>query len=284
MTLAPLPRLLFADSVRNALSEDLGRIGDLTTSSIITSETQAEFQVVARRGGTISGHAMAAEALRMIDPTVRYLPECLDGDRVTSGQPIATLSGSAASILTGERVALNFLGHLSGIATETAQLVGAIDGTKAAITCTRKTTPGLRALEKYAVRCGGGRNHRFGLDDAILIKDNHIAVAGSINAATRVARESIGHLVSIEVEVDTLEQLAELLIDPVDVVLLDNMSPAVLTEAVRLVDGSMITEASGNVTIETVRAIADSGVDTISVGWITHSAPTLDLGLDPSAG
>ncbi|MBW8171616.1 carboxylating nicotinate-nucleotide diphosphorylase [Ornithinimicrobium sp. Arc0846-15] len=280
MSLTPLPTILYADTVRLALAEDLGRVGDLTTSAIIGSGVQADFKVVARQAGTIAGQEVAREAFRLVGADVTYTSAVSDGSRVIAGQEVANISGPAASILTAERVALNFLGHLSGVATETTKLVDAVVGTGTAITCTRKTTPGLRALEKFAVRCGGGKNHRFGLDDAVLIKDNHIAVAGGITAAVRSVRAAVGHLVAIEVEVDTMDQLRELLTSPVDVVMLDNMAPAMLREAVAVVDGRMTIEASGNVTLSTVRDIAKTGVDTISAGWITHSAPTLDLGLD----
>jgi nicotinate-nucleotide pyrophosphorylase (carboxylating) len=203
-----------------------------------------------------------------------------DGERIERGDTIVELEGRARTLLTGERTLLNILNHLSGIATATRALVDAVAGTQAHIADTRKTTPGLRALEKYAVRCGGGSNHRFGLDDAVLIKDNHLALAGSIHEAVSRARAVAGHMVKIEVEVDTLEQLREALAEPVDAVLLDNMRPATLAEAVRIVDGRVITEASGGIRPETVREVAESGVDLISVGWLTHSAPALDLGLD----
>jgi nicotinate-nucleotide pyrophosphorylase (carboxylating) len=203
-----------------------------------------------------------------------------DGGDVRPGETIATLSGSARALLTAERTALNVMGRLSGIATATRALVREVDGTKARIVCTRKTTPGLRVLEKHAVKLGGGFNHRFGLDDAVLIKDNHIAVAGGVRAAVERVRAAIGHMVKVEVEVDTLDQLDELLGLPVDVVLLDNMDPDTLRRAVRMIDGRLLAEASGNVTLATVRAIAETGVDMISCGWLTHSAPNLDLGLD----
>jgi nicotinate-nucleotide pyrophosphorylase (carboxylating) len=203
-----------------------------------------------------------------------------DGSPVRPGDIIAEITGPSRGLLTGERTALNFLGHLSGIATVTASLVEAVRGTKASIACTRKTTPGLRALEKYAVRAGGGMNHRFALNDAVLIKDNHVAIAGGVAEAIRRARAGVGHMVKIEVEVDTLEQLGEAMREGVDAVLLDNMTPAQLREAVAIVDGRAITEASGSVTLATVAAVAASGVDLISVGWCTHSAPTLDIGLD----
>jgi nicotinate-nucleotide pyrophosphorylase (carboxylating) len=203
-----------------------------------------------------------------------------DGARVRPGDAVATVAGPARAVLTAERVALNFLGHLSGVATATAQIADAVAHTATRVTCTRKTTPGLRAVEKHAVLAGGGVNHRFGLDDAVLIKDNHIAMAGGVRPAVAAARAGVGHLVKIEVEVDTLDQLGELLDDPVDAVLLDNMGPEELREAVRLVGGRMVTEASGRLTVATAPAIAAAGVDLMSAGWITHSAPVLDVGLD----
>jgi nicotinate-nucleotide pyrophosphorylase (carboxylating) len=216
----------------------------------------------------------------MVDPSLTFSAAASDGAKVEAGDTIATVSGTAAAILTGERVALNVLGHMSGIATLTASYVGAVAGHQAQIVCTRKTTPGLRAIEKYAVRAGGGHNHRFGLDDAVLIKDNHIAIAGGVTAALRRAKQNVGHLVKIEIEVDSLDQLREALAEGTDAVLLDNMSPAQLTEAVKIVAGRAITEASGGVSHENVAAIAASGVDLISIGRLTHSAPTLDIGLD----
>jgi nicotinate-nucleotide pyrophosphorylase (carboxylating) len=215
-----------------------------------------------------------------VEPGARIELDSRDGDRVGAGALLARLAGSARGLLTGERVALNLLGRLSGIATATRELVDAVAGTGSRIVCTRKTTPGLRALEKYAVRCGGGVNHRFGLDDAVLVKDNHLAVAGSVAEAIRRARGAVGHLVAIEVEVDTMEQLAAALEHGADAVLLDNMSPAELRRAVEMVGGRIPTEASGGITLRTARAIAETGVDLLSVGWLTHSAPALDVALD----
>jgi nicotinate-nucleotide pyrophosphorylase (carboxylating) len=235
---------------------------------------------VARRAGHIAGLNCAETAFRLVDPALRFTPSLCDGDTVQAGALLATIEGNARSLLTGERVALNFLGHLSGVATATAALVAAVAGTKARIACTRKTIPGLRALQKYAVRCGGGFNHRFGLDDAVLVKDNHIAAAGGIGPALSRLRAALGHMVRIEVEVDTLDQLDEVLGLGVQVVLLDNMPPETLRQAVALTAGRATLEASGNVTLATVRAIAESGVDYISSGTITHSAPNLDIGLD----
>lgn len=272
--------LLYDDLVRATLREDLGLAGDVTTDAIVPEGLNAKAALVARKPGVIAGLDVANHAFRLLDPKMTIRIECPDGEKVAAGETIATFFGSARALLTGERTALNFLCHLSGIATATAQLCAAIDGHKARIVCTRKTTPGLRALEKYAVRMGGGSNHRFGLDDAVLIKDNHIAIAGGIRRAVECVRKLAGHLTKIEVEVDTLAQLDEVLALEVDVVLLDNMPPATLAEAVRMIDGRCLAEASGNVTRETVAAIAASGVDLISVGWLTHSAPALDIGLD----
>ncbi|HYG86823.1 MAG TPA: carboxylating nicotinate-nucleotide diphosphorylase [Azospirillum sp.] len=272
--------LIYEPIVRNALLEDLGRAGDLTTDSIVPADAVATAVVAARKDGRVAGLEAALSAFRILDPDVVIGLELRDGEDVRAGDTIATIRGRARALLTGERTALNLLGRLSGIATATRALVQAVEGTNARIVCTRKTTPGLRALEKQAVRLGGGTNHRFGLDDAILIKDNHIAIAGGIRPAVERARAAVGHMVKIEVEVDTLAQLEELLALRADAVLLDNMDPATLKRAVDMVAGRMITEASGNVTLSTVRPIAEAGVDMISVGWITHSAPNLDVGLD----
>lgn len=266
--------------VRAALAEDLGRAGDITTDSIIPADAVATARIAARKDGRIAGLEAALIAFRLLDPGISVTVERADGDDVAPGGTIATLTGKARALLTAERTALNLMGRLSGIATATRALVREVDGTKARIVCTRKTTPGLRVLEKHAVKLGGGFNHRFGLDDAVLIKDNHIAVAGGVRPAVERVRAAIGHMVKVEVEVDTLDQLDELLGLPVDVVLLDNMDPDTLRRAVRMVNGRLLTEASGNVTLATVRAIAETGVDMISCGWLTHSAPNLDLGLD----
>ena len=276
----PLHELQFEQSVRGALAEDLGRAGDLTTLSVVPEEVAWQGTIVARQSGVIAGLEVAALAFRLVDPEICFKAGLSDGETVRPEQSLVSIEGSARGILTAERVALNFLGHLSGVASTTARLVQKIQGSGASVVGTRKTTPGLRALEKYAVRAGGGCNHRFGLDDAVLIKDNHLAVAGSPRAAISRVRERVGHLVKIEIEVDTLEQLSEALQCGVDAVLLDNMSPECLREAVRVVDGRAITEASGGITEATIGPIAETGVDLISVGWITHSAPSLDLGLD----
>lgn len=276
----PLPAGLVSEAVRVALAEDLGRAGDITSAATIPADRTASAVIAARRPGVVAGMPFAAEAFRQVDPSVTFSIERDDGATLEPGTILARIEGPARGILAAERVALNYLGRLSGIATATAAFVAAVAGTGARITDTRKTTPGLRAIEKYAVRCGGGANHRFGLDDAVLIKDNHIAVAGGVAIAIRRARAAVGHLVMVEVEVDTLEQLAEAMTASPDAVLLDNMNPAKLREAVSLIAGRCVAEASGGVTIETVRAIAETGVDVISSGWITHSAPSLDLGLD----
>ena len=280
MSLAPLPRLVIEPLVRAALVEDLGLAGDITSAAVIPADHRSSLVMVARQPGVIAGLDAAELAFQLVEAAITMTRHMEDGSRVEPGDTIATITGPSRGLLTGERTALNFLGHLSGIATVTASLVEAVSGTKASIACTRKTTPGLRALEKYAVRAGGGMNHRFALHDAVLIKDNHVAIAGGVAEAIRRARAGVGHMVKIEVEVDTLEQLGEAMREGVDAVLLDNMTPAQLREAVAIVDGRAITEASGSVTLATVAAVAASGVDLISVGWCTHSAPTLDIGLD----
>jgi len=280
MNTPPLPTVMFESLVRATLLEDLGRAGDLTTDAVVPAGFNAELTLTARQPGVVAGLDVAALAFRLIDPAIAMEVKRPDASAIAPGDVIASVSGPARGLLTAERTALNFLCHLSGIATATASIVESIKGHKAEIVCTRKTTPGLRALEKYAVRAGGGSNHRFGLDDAILIKDNHIAIAGGIRPAIERARAHAGHMVKIEVEVDTLAQLEQVLALKVDAVLLDNMSPDELASAVELTGGRAITEASGRVTRETAPAIAAAGVDLISVGWITHSAPVLDIGLD----
>lgn len=283
MQLTAPHRLILEPLVRAALLEDLGLAGDITSNAVIPTASQGTVVLSARETGVLAGLDAARLAFELIDPAIRLAAHIDDGAALRAGDVIATIAGPARGLLTAERTALNFLGHLSGIATATAGLVGAVRGTKARIVCTRKTTPGLRALEKYAVRAGGGMNHRFALHDAVLIKDNHIAIVGGISEAIRRARQNAGHMVKIEVEVDTLEQLAEVMETGVDAVLLDNMDPDMLREAVDMVAGRAITEASGRVTKSSAAAIAAAGVDLISVGWCTHSAPTLDIGLDFSA-
>ena len=276
----PPPPLLVEPLVRRALEEDLGRAGDITSDLTILAETHVRARLVVRKPGSIAGLIAAEAAFRLVDPSLKFEVSTPDGSKVEAGALLATVSGPARAILGAERVALNFAGHLSGVATATAALVATVAGTKARITCTRKTLPGLRTLQKYAVRCGGGFNHRFGLDDAVLIKDNHIAASGGIaNAVTRV-RAGLGHMVKIEIEVDTLAQLEEVLGQGADVILLDNMTGDDLRRAVALAKGRAVLEASGNVTLATVRDIAETGVDYISSGAITHSAPNLDIGLD----
>lgn len=275
-----LSPILVEDAVRRALTEDLGRAGDITTQATIPDDVSATATLIARAPGVICGLDMARAAFRLIDPTISFECWSRDGARIKTGDALARIDGNARAILIAERVALNYVGRLSGVASLTANFVDRVAHTSARICDTRKTTPLLRAFEKYAVRCGGGANHRFGLDDAILIKDNHIAVAGGVVPALRAAKRYVGHLVKIEIEVDTLDQLQEVLAEGADVVLLDNMTLSTLREAVTLVNGSMICEASGGVSLESVAAIAETGVDLISVGALTHSAPVLDLALD----
>ena len=280
----PLPRFALEPLVRAALLEDAGRGGDLTTEAIVPRERTAAGRVIARQSGVVAGLDAAALAFTLLDAAVVVTPSLTDGDRVAAGQAVAGVQGPARALLTAERTALNFLCKLSGIATATRELVDRVAGPRARIADTRKTTPGLRALEKYAVRCGGGINHRFGLDDAVLITDNHLALAASIPDAVAAVRARCGHMVKVEIEVDTLEQLREALEEPIDAVLLDNMTPGVLAEAVRMARGRVLTEASGGITRETIAAVAQSGVDVISVSRIILGAPTLDLGLDVSLG
>jgi nicotinate-nucleotide pyrophosphorylase (carboxylating) len=275
-----LPPFLVERAVAEALEEDLGQAGDITTDPIIPAHATAEAEIVARKAGVIAGLDLAVASFKALDPEAQFVADVADGAHVAAGARIARVQGKARALLTAERTALNFLGHLSGIATLTAAYVAAAEGTKARIACTRKTTPGLRAFEKYAVRAGGGVNHRFGLYDAVLVKDNHIAAAGSLSQALAKLRARTGHLVKVEVEVDTLDQLDEALHFPIDAVLLDNMDVATLKKAVALVNGRVLTEASGGVNLETVRKIAETGVDLISGGALTHSAPRLDLALE----
>ncbi|AZO36078.1 carboxylating nicotinate-nucleotide diphosphorylase [Mesorhizobium sp. M2A.F.Ca.ET.046.03.2.1] len=276
----PLPATLIEPIVRVALLEDLGRSGDLTTDAVIPYDCTATLVLKARQAGVVAGLDLVSYAFLLVEPAINIQIWRPDGSEVGAGETIARLSGPARGLLTAERTALNFLCRLSGIATATAAMVEAVRGHKARIVSTRKTTPGLRALEKYAVRVGGGANHRFGLDDGVLIKDNHIAIAGDIRTAIERARAAAGHMVKVEVEVDTLKQLDAALAIGVDAVLLDNMSVEDLARAVSIVDGRTITEASGRVMPKTAAAIAATGVDLISMGWLTHSAPILDIGLD----
>jgi nicotinate-nucleotide pyrophosphorylase (carboxylating) len=267
-------------AVRAALDEDLGLAGDITTNAIVSPSARAKAVIAARKPGVVSGLALAEAAFRAVGPDTSFSIDIDDGEAVTPGAIIARVSGNARTLLSAERVALNFMGRMSGIATLTRRYVDAAAGTKAKIVDTRKTAPGLRAFEKYAVRCGGGHNHRVGLFDAVLIKDNHIVAAGSVKAAIAAATASAGHMTKIEVEVDTLAQLEIVMREKVDCVLLDNMKPAELAKAVKIVAGRCLTEASGGVSLDTVHDIAATGVDLISVGALTHSAPVLDLGLD----
>jgi nicotinate-nucleotide pyrophosphorylase (carboxylating) len=275
-----LPKLLVEQAVRAALAEDLGLAGDITTDPIIPADAQGEAALVAREPGVVAGLDLAEAAFKTLDTEVQFTRVIDDGGKVESGGTIARIKGHTRALLTGERTALNFFGRLSGIATLTSAYVEAVKGTKARIACTRKTTPGLRAFEKFAVRCGGGINHRFGLYDAVLVKDNHIAAAGGLEAALRLLRPRAGHMVKVEVEVDTLQQLEEALRFPIDALLLDNMDVPTLERAVRLVNGKVLTEASGGVTLETVGKIAATGVDLISVGALTHSPRNLDSSLE----
>ncbi|KCZ88002.1 carboxylating nicotinate-nucleotide diphosphorylase [Hyphomonas jannaschiana] len=276
----PLPDIILDPIVRLALAEDLGRAGDLTTDATIAPETQLKVVIAARQQGVIAGLDAAAYALKLIDPAVKLAIEKPDGSILEKGDVVARLEGSARSILIAERTMLNFLGRLSAVATMTRTFADKIAHTNATIVCTRKTTPGHRALEKRAVRCGGGTAHRYGLDDAVLIKDNHIAACGSVSTALERAKAYAGHLRMIEVEVDSLDQLKEALPHGPHAVLLDNMKPDTLREAVAIAGGKVVLEASGGVNLDTVAAIAETGVDFISVGALTHSAPNLDLGMD----
>jgi len=270
--------------VRRALDEDLGRAGDITSMATIPEAAQAHAIMVARQAGVIAGLPLAVATFKKLSDDILIQAKVRDGASVAKNQPLLTISGPARTVLTGERTALNFVGRLSGIATLTADYVRQTEGTRLRICCTRKTTPGMRALEKYAVRCGGGFNHRFGLDDAILIKDNHIAVAGGIRPVLARARAHVGHLVKIEIEVDTLAQLREVLDTALaDLVLLDNMDIATLSEAVKMTNGRVVLEASGGVTLASIAEIAATGVDYVSAGALTHSAPNFDVAIDIDA-
>jgi len=280
MTVPPLPAVMTEPLVRTALLEDLGRAGDITTDAIVPQHIAAETALVARQSGVVAGLDLALMAFRLIDPSIRAAVERPDGSRIARGDTIAVLKGPARGMLSAERVALNFLCHLSGIASATASVVESVRGHRARVVCTRKTLPGLRAVQKYAIRVGGGFNHRFGLDDGVLIKDNHVAAAGSLREAVARARAAIGHLVKLELEVDTMAQLEESLSLGVDAVLLDNMSLEEMRRAVGLVNGRALTEASGRITPETAPQVAATGVDLLSSGALTHSSRTLDIGLD----
>jgi len=275
-----LEPLVYEPMVRRALEEDLGLAGDITTSAVVPPDATAAASIVARQSGRIAGMDVAAAAFLIYDDRLRWEALVEDGDDVEPGATLATITGPARGVLTAERVALNFLGHMCGTATVTRDMVAAVGNHRARIVGTRKTTPGIRALEKHAVRMGGGYNHRFGLDDAVLIKDNHLAIAGGVRAAVERVRGAVGHLVKVELEVDTLEQLEEGLEAGVDAVLLDNMNLETLRTAVRMVGGRCTTEASGGIDLETAPAIAATGVDLLSVGALTHSAPSLDVSLE----
>lgn len=281
-SIQPLPDLMLEPLVRAGLMEDLGRGGDLTTDVTLgAGDVQAHAVLSARQAGVVAGLDMARLSFCLMDPRIEFTVAAPDGTHVTPGQVIASVRGPARGILSGERVALNFVSHLCGIATATAQVVAAVEPYGTRVSCTRKTLPGMRAIQKYAVRAGGGANHRFGLDDAILIKDNHLAIAGGIRPALTRARAAAGHLVSIELEVDTLEQLAEgLEVGGVDVFLLDNMTPDQLRQAVAMIDHRAVAEASGGVTPQNAATVAATGVDLISMGWLTHSVRAMDIGLD----
>ena len=278
--IAPLPDVLLKPFVEQTLAEDLGRRGDITSQAIIPADKTATLHIVARENGIIAGVDLARVAFAMTNDDIEFIAKVKDGDAIAPNQILATVSGNARALLTAERTALNFMTHLSGIATEVNRLKSMIAEYPVEITCTRKTIPGLRILQKYAVRVGGGRNHRMGLDDAILIKDNHIAIAGSITQAIRDAKKFAGHLIPIEVEVDTIEQLKLVLAEGINLVLLDNMPPEVLKEAVQLCHGKCLTEASGGITPTTLKSVAATGVNFIAMGWLTHSVKSLDIGFD----
>ena len=276
-----LSPLAIDEAVTRALGEDLGRAGDVTSIATIPADAAARAVMVARQAGVIAGLSLAVATLQKLAGDIAIEPHARDGDAVVAGRHLLAIAGPARAVLSGERTALNFVGRLSGVATLTADYVQRTSGTDTRICCTRKTTPGLRALEKYAVRCGGGFNHRFGLDDAVLIKDNHIAVAGGVRPVLERARKHAGHLVKIEIEVDTLAQLQEGLgCGLADVVMLDNMDIATLKQAVAMSKGRVVLEASGGVTLERIAEIASTGVDYISAGALTHSAPNFDVALD----
>jgi nicotinate-nucleotide pyrophosphorylase (carboxylating) len=281
MSFSTVPDLILEPMVRNALLEDLGSYGDVTTRAVIPANTTYDANINAREDAVVSGMQIAALAFRLVDPSLEITTHIADGERCRKGDKLMSIKGSAASILSGERVALNFAGRLTGIATKTASFVEAAKGTHTRVTCTRKTTPGLRLVEKLAVLHGGGFNHRYSLSDAIMIKDNHIAAAGGIRQVLEASKAVASHMMAVEIEVDRLDQLVEVLeVGGASVVLLDNMDNEQLREAVKMVNGQIKTEASGNVTLERIASIAATGVDYISSGALTHSARTVDLGLD----
>ena len=282
MTVEPLEPLLYRPLLEQALREDLGSAGDVTTTAVVPAETRIDARLVAREPGRLAGLGIALDVIRLLDREVIVEPHEDDGADLEAGSVIARIAGSARPILTGERTALNLLSRLSGIATATRQAVDAIGPHPTKVVCTRKTSPGLRALEKYAVRVGGGVNHRFGLYDGVLIKDNHIAAAGGLVPAIKRARSALGHMMKIEVEADSLDQVAQAVETGVDTVLLDNMTPEEVRQAVAIVDGRAVTEVSGGIRPDTLGDYAATGVDAVSIGWLTHSAPILDIGLDMS--
>lgn len=284
MSLALPPEGEWRPLLERALAEDLGTVGDITTATVIPAGATAVGRIVARESGVVSGLPVALEVFRMLDASLRITAAVDDGDRVAAGTTLAMVAGGAAPILTGERVALNVLGRMCGIASRTADLVARVAHTSVAVSATRKTTPGLRALEKYAVVCGGGRTHRIGLFDAVLIKDNHLAVVGSITAAVTAARAGVAPGITVEVEVTTLDGLSEAITAGADTVLLDNMDPAAVAAAVQLATGRVVLEASGGITPENIVAYAETGVDIVSLGWLTHSVPALDVALDFEVG
>jgi nicotinate-nucleotide pyrophosphorylase (carboxylating) len=277
--LTALNPIVYEDLVRSTLKSDLGHAGDITTDSIVPARLPAVGKIICRQEGCLAGIDVSSLAFTLLDSSICIEKKYVDGSKLKPGDLIAELEGSARTILQAERTALNFLGHLSGVATATNKLVHQLEGLSTRVVCTRKTTPGLRALEKYAVRAGGGYNHRFGLDDAVLIKENHLAIAGSVEEAVRRVRRRCGHMVKVEVEVESVDQLREALRLEIDAVLLDNMTVEQVEKAVSIVDRRVIIEVSGGITSETVRALAETGVDLVSVGWLTHSAPSLDVSL-----
>ncbi len=280
MTTPPLYPLSYAPIIARALDEDFGQAGDLTTDSIVDPDTQASASIVARGDGRLAGLDVAIDVFRTLDPSITVEHGHRDGEDVAAGATLAVVSGPARVLLSGERTALNLLGRMSGIATTTRDLAATVGNHKARIVCTRKTAPGLRVLDKYAVRAGGGANHRFGLNDGVLIKDNHRIIAGGVGPAIERVRERLGHMVKVEVEVDTLEELQEALAHEIDAVLFDNMPVDTLKQAVALAGGRVVTEASGGITPHTVADVAATGVDLISLGWLTHSVTNWDVGLD----
>ena len=276
----PPPPLLYEPLLEAALREDLGRSGDVTTDAVVPAGAAATAHLVARKEGRVAGLQIACRDFTLLDPRVEVDYQASDGDDAAAGAILAVVTGPARTVLSAERVVLNLLGRLCGIATQTRRVVGLVAGTGARVACTRKTTPGLRALEKYAVRVGGGSNHRFGLDDAVLIKDNHVVVAGGVGEAVRRAKAAVGHLVKVEIEVTSLAQVREALDAGAEAILLDNMAPPVMRQAVDLVAGRAVTEASGGITPENAAEVAATGVDVLSLGWLTHSVPALDVALD----